>query len=132
MANAYVLPRSFLSLPVYSETSGPQVLAAALNWINSVLLGSLGIALSTVAVALVGFAMLAGFINFGRSVKVILGSFILMGAAPIASGLLKLARGNDMGVASVSLPATAPPPLQVNPPPYDPYAGVAVPDIERD
>ena len=65
--------------------SGP--ILAALNWIQGTLLGNIATAVAVIAVAMVGFLMLSGRMNWRLGATVIIGCFILFGAATIVSGI---------------------------------------------
>lgn len=65
--------------------SGPIV--AALAWMEGTLLGNVATAVAVMAVAAVGFMMLTGRMNWRFGATVIIGCFILFGAASIVSGI---------------------------------------------
>ena len=65
--------------------SGP--ILAALNWIQGTLLGNVATAVAVIAVAMVGFLMLSGRMNWRLGATVIIGCFILFGAATIVGGI---------------------------------------------
>jgi type IV secretion system protein VirB2 len=65
--------------------SGPIV--SALQWIQRTLLGNVATAAAVIAVAMVGFLMLTGRLNWRFGATVILGCFILFGAATIVAGI---------------------------------------------
>ncbi len=65
--------------------SGPIV--AALAWLQGTLLGNVATAVAVMAVAAVGFMMLTGRMNWRFGATVIIGCFILFGAAAIVSGI---------------------------------------------
>ena len=67
------------------QGSGPIV--AALGWLQGTLLGNVATAVAVIAVAMVGFMMLTGRMNWKHGATVILGCFILFGAAAIVSGI---------------------------------------------
>jgi type IV secretory pathway VirB2 component (pilin) len=69
--------------------SGPII--AALNWIQGTLLGNLATTAAVIAVATVGFLMLTGRMNWRFGATVILGCFILFGAATIVGGIRAVA-----------------------------------------
>src|SRR5262245_30084394 len=70
--------------------SGPIV--AAVNWVQGTLLGNIATALAVIAVAVVGFMMLTGRMNWKHGITVILGCFILFGATVIVAGIQGAAR----------------------------------------
>jgi type IV secretory pathway VirB2 component (pilin) len=65
--------------------SGPIV--AALGWMQGTLLGTVATAVAVMAVAAVGFMMLTGRMNWRFGATVIIGCFILFGAASIVGGI---------------------------------------------
>jgi len=67
------------------QGSGPII--AALTWLQGTLLGNVATAVAVIAVAMVGFMMLTGRMNWKHGATVILGCFILFGAAAIVSGI---------------------------------------------
>jgi type IV secretion system protein VirB2 len=70
--------------------SGPIV--AAVNWVQGTLLGNVATAVAVIAVAIVGFMMLTGRMNWKHGITVILGCFILFGATVIVAGIQGAAR----------------------------------------
>jgi hypothetical protein len=62
-------------------------LLAAVRWIEGLLLGSVAVAIATIAFAGLGFLMLSGRIDMRTGARVVLGCFVLFGARTIASGL---------------------------------------------
>lgn len=73
------------------QGSGP--IMAAINWIEGTLLGNVATTVAVIAVAVVGFMMLTGRMNWRHGVTVIVGCFILFGAASIVAGIQAMARG---------------------------------------
>ena len=67
------------------QGSGPIV--AALQWLQGTLLGNVATAVAVIAVAMVGFMMLTGRVNWKFGGTVIIGCFILFGASAIVSGI---------------------------------------------
>lgn len=65
--------------------SGPII--AALSWVQGTLLGNVATAVAVIAVAMVGFMMLTGRINWRMGATVVLGCFILFGATTIVGGI---------------------------------------------
>ena len=72
---------------VSSDPAGSSPLIAALSWVQGTLLGNLATTAAVIAVAAVGFMMLTGRINWRYGATVILGCFILFGAASIVAGI---------------------------------------------
>ena len=67
------------------QGSGPIV--NALQWLEGTLLGNVATAVAVIAVAMVGFMMLAGRMNWRFGATVIIGCFILFGAGAIVTGI---------------------------------------------
>ena len=65
--------------------SGPIV--GAIRWIQGTLLGTVATVVAVIAVASIGFMMLTGRMNWRYGATVILGAFILFGAASIVAGI---------------------------------------------
>jgi type IV secretion system protein VirB2 len=60
---------------------------SAVHWLEGTLLGTIATTVAVIAVASVGFLMLTGRINWRYGATVILGCFILFGAASIVGGI---------------------------------------------
>lgn len=99
-------------------------------WLQGLVLGSLATAVATLAVALLGFALLAGRISARQAAQVAIGAFILFSAPVLARGFLDLAQGVGTQPAAISPPPSAPSQQPMPPPERDPYAGAAVPGRE--
>jgi type IV secretion system protein VirB2 len=67
------------------QGSGPIV--SALSWLQGTLLGNVATSIAVIAVAMVGFMMLTGRLNWRLGATVIIGCFILFGSAAIVSGI---------------------------------------------
>ena len=63
------------------------LIVAALGWLQGTLLGNVATAVAVMAVAAVGFMMLTGRLNWRFGATVIIGVFILFGAASIVAGI---------------------------------------------
>lgn len=70
-----------------TDPAGSGPIVAALGWIQGTLMGNVATAVAVIAVAMVGFMMLTGRMNWRFGATVILGCFILFGAASIVSGI---------------------------------------------
>jgi type IV secretion system protein VirB2 len=77
----------------YSDPSGSAPLVNAVGWLQNTLLGTVATAVAVIAVAAVGFLMLTGRMNWRYGVTVIVGCFILFGAATIVGGIQAAATG---------------------------------------
>ena len=71
----------------YADPAGSGPIIGALEWIQGTLLGTVATVVAVVAVAVVGFMMLTGRINWRYGATVILGCFVLFGAASIVGGI---------------------------------------------
>jgi type IV secretion system protein VirB2 len=58
-----------------------------MHWLQGTLLGTVATVAAVIAVAVVGFMMLTGRMNWRYGLTVILGCFILFGAASIVAGI---------------------------------------------
>ena len=67
------------------QGSGPII--SALSWLQGTLLGKVATSVAVIAVAMVGFMMLTGRLNWLFGATVIIGCFILFGSAAIVSGI---------------------------------------------
>lgn len=82
---ALTLPAAAQAQGADPQGSGPIV--AALGWMQGTLLGNVATAVAVMAVAAVGFMMLTGRMNWRFGATVIVGCFVLFGAASIVSGI---------------------------------------------
>ncbi|WP_422058507.1 TrbC/VirB2 family protein [Sphingomonas sp.] len=69
------------------DPAGSGVLVSAVQWLQGTLLGTVATVVAVIAVAVVGLMMLTGRINWRYGATVILGCFILFGAASIVAGI---------------------------------------------
>ena len=69
------------------DPAGSGVLVSAVQWLQGTLLGTIATVVAVIAVAVVGLMMLTGRINWRYGATVILGCFILFGAASIVAGI---------------------------------------------
>ncbi len=77
----------------YADPSGSGPIVAALSWLQGTLLGNVATTVAVIAVAMVGFMMLTGRMNWRYGATVIIGVFILFGAASIVAGIQSAAGG---------------------------------------
>ena len=70
-----------------TDPAGSGPIVAALGWLQGTLLGNVATAVAVMAVAAVGFMMLTGRLNWRFGATVIIGVFILFGAASIVAGI---------------------------------------------
>lgn len=105
-------------------------IADGVQWVQGVALGSTATTIAVLAVAAVGLLMLSGRLELRRGITVVLGCFILFGAAGIAG---VFTGGDDTPQTQIFASDSSPLPQQMqNSPapaaaPYDPYAGASVP-----
>lgn len=74
-----------------SDPAGSGPIVSALGWLQGTLLGNAATAIAVMAVAAVGFMMLTGRLNWRFGATVIIGVFILFGAASIVAGIQSVA-----------------------------------------
>lgn len=70
-----------------ADPAGSGPLVAAVHWLQGTLLGTIATVVAVIAVAAVGFMMLTGRLNWRFGATVIIGCFVLFGAASIVSGI---------------------------------------------
>ena len=75
------------------DPEGSGVIINAVSWLQGTLLGTVATTVAVIAVAVVGFMMLTGRINWRHGTVVIMGCFILFGAASIVAGIRAAAVG---------------------------------------
>jgi type IV secretion system protein VirB2 len=75
-----------------ADPAGSGPLIAAVHWLQGTLLGTIATVVAVIAVATVGFLMLTGRINWRYGATVIVGCFILFGAASIVAGIQSTAQ----------------------------------------
>jgi type IV secretion system protein VirB2 len=76
-----------------ADPAGSSPLIAALDWVQGTLLGNLATTAAVIAVAAVGFLMLTGRMDWRRGLTVVIGCFIIFGAAAIVAGIRSMAGG---------------------------------------
>lgn len=74
-----------------NDPAGSGPIVGAVNWLQGTLLGNVATAVAVIAVAAVGFLMLTGRINWKYGATVVLGLFVLFGAASIVAGIRSVA-----------------------------------------
>lgn len=87
---------TLMALPAQAQTvdpAGSSPLLAALNWVQGTLLGNIATSAAVIAIAVVGFMMLTGRIEWRRGLVVVVGAFIIFGAVTIVAGIRSLAGG---------------------------------------
>lgn len=76
---------------VATDPAGSGPILGALYWIQGTLLGNLATTAAVIAVAVTGLMMLTGRIDWRRGLTVVIGCFILFGAAAIVAGMRSVA-----------------------------------------
>ena len=64
-----------------------------MQWVQGTLLGNLATSAAVIAVAVVGYLMLTGRIEWKRGLTVVVGCFIIFGSVAIVSGIRAVASG---------------------------------------
>ncbi len=114
----------------HSSAAHENAFSASSAWIQALLTGSIATAVAVVAIASVGLLMLSGRVDLRRGGRVILGCFVVFGAAILAKGLLGAAemrsqtRAVDRDITSAA-PLSQPTSVSQSRP-SDPYAGAAL------
>jgi type IV secretion system protein VirB2 len=67
--------------------AGAGPILGAVTWMQDTLLGEVASTVAVIAVAVVGFMMLSGRLNWRYGATVIVGCFVLFGAATIVGGI---------------------------------------------
>ena len=76
-----------------ADPQGSSPINAALQWVQGTLLGNLATTAAVIAVAVVGYMMLTGRMEWRRGLMVVVGAFIIFGAVSIVAGIRSLAQG---------------------------------------
>lgn len=89
VATSFPLGMTLAVLPAlaHAAPAGSSPILNAVSWIRDTLLGEVASGVAVVAVAVVGFLMLTGRMNWRYGATVIVGCFILFGAATIVGGI---------------------------------------------
>jgi len=90
---AVLWPVAAAAQDTMADPQGSGVIVAAVRWLEGTLLGTIATVVAVIAVASVGLLMLTGRINWRYGATVILGCFILFGAASIVAGIQATAGG---------------------------------------
>lgn len=84
---ALLSPATAWAQELTADPAGSGVIVGAVQWLQGTLLGTVATVVAVIAVASVGLLMLTGRINWRYGATVILGCFILFGAASIVAGI---------------------------------------------
>ena len=97
MKHRLALALSALAAPasaqVRNDPAGSSPILGALQWVQGTMLGNLATTAAVIAVAVVGFMMLTGRIEWRRGLTVVVGCFIIFGAVAIVAGIQSVAGG---------------------------------------
>jgi len=85
--HALIIASSASAQDGFADPAGSGPIVAGLRWMQGTLLGTVATVVAVIAIASVGFLMLTGRINWRYGAVVILGCFILFGAASIVGGI---------------------------------------------
>jgi type IV secretion system protein VirB2 len=88
---AALWPAAAMAQGSLADPAGSGVIVSAVRWLEGTLLGTIATVVAVIAVASVGLLMLTGRINWRYGATVILGCFILFGAASIVAGIQQTA-----------------------------------------
>jgi type IV secretion system protein VirB2 len=86
-ATATIWSAAAAAQDTFADPQGSGVIVSAVRWLQGTLLGTIATVVAVIAVASVGFLMLTGRINWRYGATVIIGCFILFGAASIVAGI---------------------------------------------
>ena len=78
---------------VQLDPAGSNVILTAVNWLQGTLLGNVATAVAVIAIGATGLMMLTGRIDWRRGATVIVGCFIVFGAAAIVAGIKSISSG---------------------------------------
>ena len=94
LLSALALPAAAHAQSVQLDPAGSNVILNGVTWLQGTLLGNVATALAVIAVGATGLLMLTGRIDWRRGATVILGCFIIFGAAAIVAGIRSVAGGS--------------------------------------
>jgi type IV secretion system protein VirB2 len=87
IATLKLISTAAIAQVLFTDPQGAGVVVKAMRWLQGTLLGTVATVAAVIAIASVGFLMLTGRINWRHGGVVILGCFILFGAASIVAGI---------------------------------------------
>ena len=93
MLIAIAAPFPALAQTGTGQPAGSGPIIGAMAWLRDTLLGNVATMVAVIAVAMVGFMMLTGRMNWRFGATVIVGCFVLFGATAIVSGIRVAAVG---------------------------------------
>jgi type IV secretion system protein VirB2 len=87
LISAILAPTMAFAQDSIGDPAGSGVLVGAMRWLQGTVLGTVATVAAVIAVAAVGFLMLTGRISWRYGATVVVGCFILFGAASIVAGI---------------------------------------------
>jgi type IV secretion system protein VirB2 len=90
-------PTAAFAQELSTDPQGSGTIVNAMRWVQGTLLGTVATVVAVIAIASVGFLMLTGRVNWRHGGAVILGCFILFGAASIVAGIQSAAMMSSGG-----------------------------------
>ena len=127
-----------MSSNLFAPPPGSGNLSAASQWLVELVNGQAVTTIAVIAVAFLGYETLSGRMSFRNALRVVVGCFMLLGAATIARGFMDASRetfdGPIQAAPYVSAPGPAPAyprpgaPVRANGNPFDPYASERPPN----
>ncbi|MBO9711432.1 TrbC/VirB2 family protein [Sphingomonas sp.] len=107
-----------------ADPAGSSAIAAAAEWLQGTLLGTLATTIAIVCLASVGLMLLTGRIPLRHGASIVAGCFLIFGATTIAAGIRALSQGESMAAKPLPQEASFRPAAPTAP--YDPYAGASL------
>lgn len=105
-------------------------IASSVEWLVTLVTGTLATGLMTLAVAIIGYRMLAGQSSIRQGAYALIGSFVLIGSAYMARSLVEVLPRVEAAPpppapveAPRDLPEVVPDPPRQRGNPFDPYSG---------
>ncbi|WP_242416501.1 TrbC/VirB2 family protein [Sphingomonas panni] len=92
LASSLSVPTASFAQDRLADPAGSGPIVGAVTWLQGTLLGTVATVIAIIAIAVVGFMMLTGRMNWRYGATVILGCFILFGAASIVAGIQSTAQ----------------------------------------
>lgn len=94
----YVMVAAMSASPAAAQSvdldpAGSSPILSAMNWLQGSLMGNVATAAAVIAIGAIGFMMLTGRLDWRRGMIVVLGCFVLFGAAAIVGGIRQVASG---------------------------------------
>ena len=74
------------------DPAGSGAIVGAVQWVQGTLMGTVATTMAVIAVAFVGLMMLTGRMNWRHGAAVIVGCFVLFGAASVVAGIQSTAQ----------------------------------------